>query len=148
MDRGGGKGAYQVGEGCGASTTSVLRQGPHRGGVLAGGGPDTERGRVLPRYMSRGVDMEDGGGDSQLPRHRRHHPPRLSPRIPGGSRYGDCHPRGQADSAGCGLEGGSPPYNLPGPAQVLRRLGQVQVPAYPGEIWCGAQFPAPPPQIL
>ena len=82
-----------------------------------------------------------------MPLHRRHHLPRLPPRIPGRSRYEDRHPRGQA-SARCGLEGGGPPYDLPGPAQGLQCLGQVQVTGYPGGLWHEAQGPSPPTAVL
>ena len=86
------KGDDQVGEGGGASRTSVQRRGHPRGGGLTGISPDPKRGRGLPRHRPRGGDLEGGGGDSQSPLHRRHHLPRLPPRIPGGSRCGDCHP--------------------------------------------------------
>ena len=49
-------------------------------------------GGVLIRHRPRGGDLEVGGGDYQLPLHRRHHLPRLTPWIPGGLRYGDRHP--------------------------------------------------------
>ena len=54
--------------------------------------------------------------------------PRLPPHISGGLRHRYCHPRGQNSSAVSGLEGGSPVCDLPGPAQGVWRLGQVQVP--------------------
>ena len=38
--------------------------------------------------------------------------------------------------------------DLPGTAQVLRLLGQVQVPGYPVGIWIGDQVPLPPPKVL
>ena len=65
-----------------------------------------------------------------------------------GRRYRDRHPRDQADSAGCGIEGGGPPCNLPGPAQVLLCLQQVQVPGYPGGLWREAHGPLPPTTVL
>ena len=80
--------------------------------------------------------MEGVGFDSQSPLHRLHHLPRLPPWILGGSRYGDHHSRGQTATSGYGHEGGGPPHNLPGPAQGVRRLGQVQLPINPGGIWC------------
>ena len=133
----GGKGAEQVVKGGGDSSTSVPRRSATRGGVLEGGGTDPKSRRGLTRHRPRGGDLEGGGSDSQLPLHRRHKPPRLPPRIPGGSRYGERHPRAQADSAGFSLEGGGPPCNLPGPAQGLRCLGQVQVTGYPGGVAWG-----------
>ena len=42
----------------------------------------------------------------------------------------------------------SPSRGISGPAQGVQRLGQVQVPGDPGGIWCGAQGPPPPPQVL
>ena len=115
---------------------------------MAGGGPDPESGRVLPRHRPRGGDLEGVGGDSQSLLHRRHHLRRLPPHILGGSRYGYRHPRGQSASAGCGLEGGGPPCDLPEPAQGLQRLGQVQVTGYPIGIFHGSQGPSPPPEVL
>ena len=38
-------------------------------------------------------------------------------RFLGGLRYWDCHPQGQAASAACSHEGGSPICDLPGPDQ-------------------------------
>ena len=137
-----------MGEGGGSSLTSVPRRINTIGGGLAGGGPDPGRGRGPLQNRPRGGDMDGGGGDSQLPLRRRHHLPRLPPRIPGGLRYRDRHPRAQDASAGCGLEGGGPPCNLPGPAQSLRCLGQIQVPGYHGGLWCGVQGPSPPPAVL
>ena len=42
-------------------------------------------------------------------------------------------------TSGCGLEGGGSPCNIPGPAQGLQRLEQVQVPGYTGWMWRGAR---------
>ena len=137
-----------MGEGGGASATSVPRQSHTRGGGMAGGGPDPERERGLPRHIPHGGDLEDGGGDSQSPLHRRHHLPRIPPRIPESLQYMERHPRAQASSAGCSIEIGGPPCNLPGPAQGLKCLGQVQVNGYPGGLWRGAQGPSPPPTVL
>ena len=92
--------------------------------------------------------MEGGDGDYQFLLHRLNHLPRIPPRVPGGSRYTDPHPLGQATPSGCGLEGGGAPCNIPRPEQVIQCLGQVQVPAHPGGIWCGAQGPPPPLQVL
>ena len=49
-------------------------------------------------------------------------------RFPGGSRYWDSHPRGQAAPAACSREVGSPVRDLPGPDQGVQHLGQVQEP--------------------
>ena len=92
--------------------------------------------------------MEGGGGDSNSPFHRLHHLPGLPKWVPGGLRYGDRYPRGKNDSAGYGHEEGGTTRNLPGPAQGIQFLGQVQVPVYPGGIWHWAQGPTPPPQVL
>ena len=65
-------------------------------------------------------------------KHILHNLPRRPPWIQGRSRHGDRHPRGQAASVACGIGGGGPLRDLPGPDQILRRLGQVQVPGNPG----------------
>ena len=88
----GGKGADQVVEGGGSISTSVPRRDHRRGDGLAGGGINQEMGRGLPQHRPCGGDLEGGGSDSQSTFHRRHHLPRLTPWIPGGSRYGDHHP--------------------------------------------------------
>ena len=64
--------------------------------------------------------MEGDGGDSQTPLHCLHHLTRLHPQVPGGLPYRDRHPRGQAYPAGCGLEGGGTPCNLPVSAKGIR----------------------------
>ena len=87
-----GKGYDQVVEGGGPSSTSVTRWGRRRGGDLIGGGTDTKRGRVILRHRPCGGDLEFSGGGYQSPLHRRHHLPRIPPRIPGGLRYGYRHP--------------------------------------------------------
>ena len=68
------------------------------------------------------------------PFHILHYLPRLPPWIQGGSRHRYCQPLGQAITTACGLEGGVPVPDLPGPAQGVWRLGQVQVPGNPGGI--------------
>ena len=115
---------------------------------MVGGGPNPKMGRILPwrRYLGSGV--EGGGGDSQSPLHRLHHLRRLSSWVPVGSRYGYRHPRGQTALAGYVHDGGGTSRDLSAPAPGVRRLGQVQVPGDPGEIWRGSQGPPPPPQVL
>ena len=82
---------------CGVvSADSITIRSPRGGGGLTGGDPDPKRGRGLPWNIPHGGDLEGGGTDSQPPLHCRHHLPRIHPRIPGGSRYRDRHPRGQA----------------------------------------------------
>ena len=81
--------------------------------------------------------MEGGGGESQPPLHRLHHIPRISPWVPFGSRYRYRHPRCQTT-----------PLDIPLPAQVVQRLGKVQVPVDTGGIWSGAQGPPTSPQVL
>ena len=88
----GGKVDDQVGEGGGSSPISVPRWGHPRGGSLAVSGNDPERGRGLTWHMPCGGDLEGSDGDSQSPLHCLHHLPRLPPRIPGRSQYGDRHP--------------------------------------------------------
>ena len=119
-----------------------------RDGIIPGCGPDTERGRGLTRHRPHGGDLGGGGGDSKSTLHLRRHLPQLPLQIPVGSRYGYHHPRDQSASAGCGLEGGGSPCNIPEPSEVSRRLGQVQVPEYPGLICRGAQGPLPPTKVL
>ena len=55
-------GADQVVYDGGVSAAKFTRQSHHRGGGLAGGGPNTEKGKGLPWYRSRGGDMEGDGG--------------------------------------------------------------------------------------
>ena len=43
---------------------------------------------------------------------------------------------------------GGTPCNIPGPAQGIGHLGQVQVPGDPGGIWRGSQGSLPLPQVL
>ena len=119
----------------------------NRGSGLECSCPDPERVRGLPRNRPRGGDLEGGGSDSRSPLCHHHHLPRLPPQILGSSRYRDRHPRAQATSAGCGLDGGNPTCDIPGPAQGLRCLGQAQVTGYPGGLWCGVQIPSPPPTL-
>ena len=145
---GGGKVAGQVVEGGGDSPNRVPRQDNRREGGLAGGGPYPKMVRVLLWHRTRGGDLEGGGGDSQPPLHRRYHLPRLPPRIPDGSRYGDRQPQGQSASAGCGLEGGGSPCNIPRPAQGLQLLGKFHMPGYPGGTLHGYQGPLPPLKLL
>ena len=102
-----------MGEGGVASSNRVTQQITTRGGNLAGGGPDLERGRGITRNRPCGGDLEGSGGDSQSPLDHHHHLLRLPPWIPGGSKYRDRHPRSQAASEGCSLEGEGPPYDLP-----------------------------------
>ena len=92
--------------------------------------------------------MEGGGGDLQSLIHHLHHLPRLPPWVTGGTRYGYRNPRGQTASVGYVHEVGGPPRNLPGPAQVIQCLGQVQVSVHPLGVWRGAQGHPPPPHIL
>ena len=97
--------------------------------------PRTWRGEEgLLGHRPRGGDVESSGGDSKLPFHSLHHLPRLPPWFKGGSRHRYRHPRGQAATAACGLEGGGPVHDIPGPAQGVLRLGQVQTPGNPGGI--------------
>ena len=71
--------------------------------------------------------MEGSGGDSKSPFHILHHLPRRPPWFQGRSRHRDRHPQGQAAPLACGLEGGVPLRDIPGPDQSVRRLGQIQV---------------------
>ena len=81
--------------------------------------------------------MEGRGGDITSPAHDRNHLPRRPTQFPGGSRYWDSHPRGQAATEDCSHEGGSPVRDLPGPGQGVRRLGQVQEPGDLGRVHDG-----------
>ena len=92
--------------------------------------------------------MEGGGSDYKLSLHRLHHLPRLPPWFLGKSWYGDRQTQGQTDPEGYRHEVLVPPRYLPGPAQVVRRLGQVQVSGCPGGIWRGAQVPPLLPKVF
>ena len=92
--------------------------------------------------------MEGGCSDTKFPLHRLHHLPQLPPWVSGRTRYRDRNPQGQTDSEGFSHEGSGPPYDLPGPVQGIRCLGQAHVPGNPGGIWRGAQVPPPPLTIL
>ena len=66
-----------------------------------------------------GVGNRAGGGNLEItninpspPAHDDKTPWRTS-RVPGGSRYRDGHPRGQAATTACSHEGGSPVCDLP-----------------------------------
>ena len=67
------------------------------------------------QHRPRGGDVEGSGGDFKSPFHILHQLPRRPPWIPGRSRHGDRHPRGQAASTACSHEGGGPLRDLPGP---------------------------------
>ena len=102
-----------MGDGGGPNSDGILGRRTRRKGGLVGGGTDPERGRWLPRHGPRGGDVEGGGGDSQSLLRRLHRLPRLPPRVPSGSRYGDHHPQGQSSPAFYSLEGGSAPCDIP-----------------------------------
>ena len=121
--QGGVTGADQVVDSGEVSAARFPRRSHHIGSVLAGGGPDTKSGRGIPWHRTCGGDLEGSDSDSQSPLHRRHHLPRLPPRVPGGSRYRYCRPRCQAAPAGYVLEVGGTQCDIPGPAQCLQCFG-------------------------
>ena len=90
--------------------------------------------KVVQRYWVGGGHVEVRGGDLTSPAHDRNHIPRRPTWFPGGSRYWDSHPRGQAASSACSHEVGSSVRDLPGPYQGVRRLGQVQEPGDLGRV--------------
>ena len=92
----------------GADTDCVLRGGDDGGGYVADCGVNPEREKVVQRNWVGGGDVEGRGDNLTLPAHDRNHLPQRPTRFPGGLRYWDSHPRGQAASAACIHEGGSP----------------------------------------
>ena len=84
---------------------------------MAGGGPDSQGEEGPLGHWPWGGDMEGSGGDFKLPAHGLHHLPRLPPCVPGRSRNSYRHPRGQAVTTSCGLEGVVPVHDIPGSAQ-------------------------------
>ena len=85
---------------------------------------------------------------NQLPDRNLHHLPRLPTRISGGSRHMYRHPRVQAVTTACGHEGGGPVRDLPGPAQGVWRLGQVQVPIDIGRLQDWTQSYTTPEDVM
>ena len=65
-----------------------------------------------------------------------------------GSGTGNRLPRGQTDSAVSVHEGGVPVRNISGPEQGVWRLGQGQMPGYPGGVWSGTSGPPYPSRVL
>ena len=57
-------GLVQVGHGSGIGLDRLTRRSPCGGGELAGGGPNTKRGQIIPRHRSRECGVEGGGGNS------------------------------------------------------------------------------------
>ena len=84
----------------------------------------------------------------QSPLHRLHHLPQIPPWVPGITWHGDRRPRVQTSPTGYIHEVGGNPRNLPGTAQGMLFLGQVQVSVHLGGVWSGSQGPLPPPQVL
>ena len=113
------EGKVKVGVGSGSGADIVQRRSPCGRDNLSVGGPDPESGRQIQWHRSCGGGVEGGNGDFKLPLHRLHHLLRLPSLFPGGSRYGDRLPRSQTVPSGNGHEGGGPPRNLTGPAQVI-----------------------------
>ena len=68
-------GINQVGEGGGAGLDGLPGRCFSRGGYLAGGSNNPERGWGLMRHRYCGGGVEGGGGDTQSPLHRLHHLP-------------------------------------------------------------------------
>ena len=92
--------------------------------------------------------MKGSGGDFKFPAHNLHHLPRLPTQISGGLRHRYRQPRCQSDSAASGLEGGGPICDIPGTAQVVIRLGQVQVPRDLGRVRHGPPSLSDPSDVL
>ena len=93
---------------------------------MAGGSPDPQGEVGLPGNRPRRGDMGGSGGDSKSPFHSLHNLPRNPPWFQGRSRHGYRHPRGQAVTTACDLEGGGLVSDLPGPVQSVIHLAQVQ----------------------
>ena len=107
----------KLGEGRGTSTDGV--QGRRPGGVsdLAGSSPDPQGEEGLPGHQPSGGDVEGSGGDSKSPFHSLYHLTRRPSWFQDRSRHGYRHPRGQAVTTACALEGGGPVRDLPGTDQ-------------------------------
>ena len=60
-----------------------------------------------------------------------HHLPQRPPRIPGRSRNGDRHPRGQAAPAACGHEEGGPLRDLPASESIVYMFSSPVVSSRP-----------------
>ena len=101
---------------------------------MAGGGNDTKGVKGVQVNWASGGDMEGCGGNLTLPDHNLHRLPRFPTQISVGSRHRYRHPRGQSVTTACGHEVGGPVCDIPGPAQGVRRLGQVQVPRDLGRV--------------
>ena len=79
----------------------------------------TKREEGVQGGRAGGGYLEGRGGDNTSTDHGSNNISRRTAQIPGGSRYWDGHPRGQAAPTYCIHEGGSPIRDLPRPDQGI-----------------------------